>query len=72
MSELVDYNRCQFQDCRKKIKLGQQTKCKCLLFFCLSHRYSDEHNCTYDYRAEKMKKIERDNPKIIPEKITKI
>jgi hypothetical protein len=44
--------RCNFEGCKKKLNLVQQTVglCKCNKMFCPIHRLN--HNCTYDYKGE--------------------
>jgi hypothetical protein len=45
-------NRCCFEGCRKKLTLTQQTmKCRCNMCFCSKHFPSEEHHCTFDYKA---------------------
>ncbi len=63
---------CAMKDCKKKIRLGQETSCKCGLLFCLTHRYADQHRCTFDYRQEQQNKIKKENPEVIADKIRKI
>ncbi|KAI4898844.1 hypothetical protein NFI96_007566 [Prochilodus magdalenae] len=46
--------------------------CRCGNLFCGIHRYSDVHNCTFDYRAEAAAKIRKENPVVAGEKIQKI
>ncbi|XP_062924808.1 AN1-type zinc finger protein 5-like isoform X2 [Mobula hypostoma] len=62
-------NRC-FQ-CRKKVGLAG-FDCRCGNLFCGIHRYSDKHNCPYDYKAEAAMKIRKENPVIVAEKIQRI
>ncbi|XP_048384215.1 AN1-type zinc finger protein 5-like [Stegostoma tigrinum] len=62
-------NRC-FQ-CRKKVGLTG-FDCRCGNLFCGLHRYSDKHNCPYDYKAEAAMKIRKENPIIVAEKIQRI
>ncbi|XP_072925919.1 AN1-type zinc finger protein 5-like isoform X2 [Hemitrygon akajei] len=62
-------NRC-FQ-CRKKVGLAG-FDCRCGNLFCAIHRYSDKHNCPYDYKAEAAMKIRKENPVIVAEKIQRI
>ncbi|XP_058507992.1 AN1-type zinc finger protein 6-like [Solea solea] len=57
--------------CRKKVGLTG-FDCRCGHIFCSLHRYSDEHNCTFDYRAEGAERIRRENPKVTGEKIRKL
>lgn len=47
-------------------------ECRCGNVFCGLHRYSDKHDCTFDYKAEGRAKITKDNPVILAEKIQKI
>ena len=48
--------RCQFEGC--KIKLGLVPfSCRCSKDFCIEHRGSDAHNCTFDYKAEHKKEL---------------
>ncbi|XP_078251324.1 AN1-type zinc finger protein 5-like isoform X2 [Rhinoraja longicauda] len=46
--------------------------CRCGNMFCALHRYSDKHNCPYDYKAEAAMKIRKENPIIVAEKIQRI
>merc|ERR1712100_154051 len=54
--------------CGKKLKLMNDFSCRCGEIFCAAHRFHDQHDCTYDFRAEAIKKIEKDNPKVVHEK----
>ncbi|KAH7442208.1 hypothetical protein KP509_03G076800 [Ceratopteris richardii] len=47
-------------------------KCRCGNIFCSVHRYSEEHNCTFDYKAKAKKEIAANNQVIKPTKIHKI
>jgi len=46
--------------------------CRCGGNFCSSHRYANEHNCTFDYREHGAEEIRKNNPQVIGEKVTKI
>lgn len=62
-------NRCNI--CRKKVGLtGFQ--CRCGGLFCSLHRYSNEHNCTFDYKQLGAQEIRKNNPLVVGEKIKKI
>lgn len=41
--------RCMKEGCKKKIKFIYY-KCRCNNYYCLTHRASEEHDCTYDYK----------------------
>ncbi|KAL1007487.1 hypothetical protein UPYG_G00087460 [Umbra pygmaea] len=62
-------NRCFA--CRKKLGLTG-FDCRCGNVFCGMHRYSDIHNCTFDYKADAAEKIRKANPVVVGEKIQKI
>lgn len=46
--------------------------CRCGNLFCGLHRYSDKHNCPYDYRTEAADKIRKENPVVVADKIQRI
>ena len=59
-------NRCS----QCKIRVGfLGFDCKCGNLFCGAHRYSDKHECTYDYRTEERKKLETSNPVVCAAKL---
>ncbi|XP_048039741.1 AN1-type zinc finger protein 6 isoform X7 [Megalobrama amblycephala] len=62
-------NRCF--TCRKKVGLTG-FDCRCGQLFCSIHRYSDVHNCSFDYKADAAEKIRKENPLVVGEKIKKI
>ena len=62
-------NRCF--TCNKKIGLTGFT-CRCGYIFCSEHRYSDKHECTFDYKLAGREGIAKANPKVVASKINKI
>ncbi|XP_042796740.1 AN1-type zinc finger protein 6 isoform X3 [Panthera uncia] len=62
-------NRCFM--CRKKVGLTG-FECRCGHVYCGVHRYSDVHNCSYNYKADAAEKIRKENPVVVGEKIQKI
>ncbi|KAM4527628.1 AN1-type zinc finger protein 5-like isoform 2-T2 [Odontesthes bonariensis] len=62
-------NRCSM--CRKKLGLTG-FDCRCGNLFCGIHRYSDKHNCPYDYKSEAAAKIRKENPMVVADKIQRI
>ena len=62
-------NRCAL--CKKKVGLTGFT-CRCGGLFCGIHRYSDKHDCNFDYKAMGEKEISEANPVIVAQKINKI
>ncbi|GMH08184.1 hypothetical protein Nepgr_010024 [Nepenthes gracilis] len=57
--------------CRKRVVL-MGFSCKCGNLFCAAHRYSDKHNCPFDYRAAAQDALARANPVVKAEKLDKI
>ncbi|KAI8527035.1 hypothetical protein RHMOL_Rhmol12G0045300 [Rhododendron molle] len=58
-------NRCS--GCWRKVGLTK-FRCRCGDLFCSEHRYSDRHDCSYDYKAAGREAIERENPVVRPAK----
>ena len=48
--------RCAHEGCRRKLGLVPFT-CRCTKDFCVEHRGSDAHGCTYDYKADHKKEL---------------
>ncbi|KAL6514971.1 Zinc finger A20 and AN1 domain-containing stress-associated protein 8 [Orobanche gracilis] len=57
--------------CRKRVGLTGFT-CRCGSVFCAVHRYSDKHECTFDYRTVGQEAIAKANPVVKAEKLDKI
>ncbi|KAM8874456.1 AN1-type zinc finger protein 5 isoform 2-T4 [Spinachia spinachia] len=62
-------NRCF--SCRKKVGLTG-FDCRCGNLFCAIHRYSDKHDCPFDYRSAAAARIRKENPIVVAEKIQKL
>ncbi|KAK6162942.1 hypothetical protein DH2020_002783 [Rehmannia glutinosa] len=62
-------NRCS--GCRRKVGLTG-FRCRCGELFCADHRYSDRHECSYDYKSAGREAIARENPVVKAAKIIKI
>jgi len=62
-------NRCFV--CKKKLGLTGFS-CRCGQLFCGIHRYTDKHECTFDYKAMGEKEISEANPVIVAQKLNKI
>ncbi|KAK9698670.1 hypothetical protein RND81_08G122300 [Saponaria officinalis] len=62
-------NRCS--SCNKKVgMLGFE--CRCGSTFCGSHRYPEEHKCTFDFMEIGKKAIAKANPVIKADKVDRI
>ncbi|KAG1364240.1 putative Zinc finger A20 and AN1 domain-containing stress-associated protein 8 [Cocos nucifera] len=62
-------NRCNA--CRKRVGL-MGFSCRCGNLFCAVHRYSDKHDCPFDYRTAARDAIAKANPVVKAEKLDKI
>ncbi|XP_012251609.1 AN1-type zinc finger protein 6 [Athalia rosae] len=62
-------NRCVL--CRKKVGLTG-FECRCGGLYCSVHRYSDKHDCKFDYKEMGAQEIRRNNPVVVGEKVQKI
>ncbi|KAE9585299.1 putative transcription regulator A20-like family [Lupinus albus] len=57
--------------CKKRVGLTGFS-CKCGNLFCAMHRYSDKHDCQFDYRTVGQDAIAKANPIIKADKLEKI
>ncbi|KAE9585975.1 hypothetical protein Lal_00010265 [Lupinus albus] len=57
--------------CNKRVGLTG-FNCRCGSLFCAAHRYSDKHNCPFDYRTAAQDAIAKANPVVKAEKLDKI
>ncbi|XP_021888929.1 zinc finger A20 and AN1 domain-containing stress-associated protein 5 [Carica papaya] len=62
-------NRCS--GCRRKVGLTG-FRCRCGELFCADHRYSDRHDCNFDYKAAGREAIARENPVVKAAKIVRV
>ncbi|KAJ8472125.1 hypothetical protein OPV22_026468 [Ensete ventricosum] len=62
-------NRCL--SCRKRVGL-MGFRCRCGELFCGEHRYSDRHDCGYDYKTAARAAIARANPVVRAAKIVRV
>jgi len=65
----VQPNRCL--TCRKRVGLTG-FRCKCGSVFCGSHRYPEQHGCTFDYKKVGKEAIAKANPVVKAAKLDKI
>ncbi|KAK9115087.1 hypothetical protein Syun_021884 [Stephania yunnanensis] len=64
-----EVNRCL--TCRRKVGLTG-FRCRCGDLFCSDHRYSDRHDCSFDYKAAGREAIARENPVVRAAKIIRV
>lgn len=58
-------------NCSKKVGL-LGFKCRCDYVFCSTHRYSDKHDCSFDYKTAGKAQLAKANPVVQGSKINKI
>merc|ERR1719436_949471 len=68
MSGKKKKNRCA--NCKKKVGLTGFT-CRCGGLFCSIHRYSDKHECNFDYKEHGAEDIKKNNPVVVAKKVQK-
>ncbi|GMI75755.1 stress associated protein 5 [Hibiscus trionum] len=69
LAEKKSVNRCS--GCRKRVGLTG-FRCRCGELFCSDHRYSDRHDCSYDYKTAAREAIARENPVVKAAKIIRL
>ena len=70
-SEKKKRTRCCFDACKRKVGLTG-FDCRCGGLYCWEHRYSDKHDCKFDYKEHGQDQIRKNNPIVVGEKIQKI
>ncbi|GFP90933.1 zinc finger a20 and an1 domain-containing stress-associated protein 5 [Phtheirospermum japonicum] len=66
-----EVTRCSGSGFRKKVGL-MGFRCRCGYVFCSEHRYSDRHDCSYDYKAAGRELIAKENPVVRASKLLKV
>eukprot|EP00094_Tigriopus_californicus_P006747 TCALIF_06498-PA protein Name:"Similar to SAP5 Zinc finger A20 and AN1 domain-containing stress-associated protein 5 (Arabidopsis thaliana)" AED:0.68 eAED:0.68 QI:0/0/0/0.5/1/1/2/0/376 len=64
--------RCNEAKCRKKLNITNGFSCSCQGLFCAKHRHPELHGCSFDYKTEGRKVLERENPIVVLPKLPKI
>jgi AN1-type zinc finger and ubiquitin domain-containing protein 1 len=64
--------RSRCAECRKRLNITNVYTCRCEKLFCAAHRYSELHNCTFDYKTDGRKILEQTNPLVTAPKLPKI
>lgn len=59
---------CGYGACGKKLGLVNYS-CRCNMSFCQKHRMPEMHKCTFDYKAMGKTLLEKNNEKIVADKI---
>jgi len=58
--------------CTKKLGIATTYQCRCGNKFCAQHRYPETHGCSYDFKTEGRKFLEKNNPVVTAPKLPKI
>ena len=59
--------------CSSKIPIyRRRIVCKCGYVFCAPHSRSDDHNCSFDYKAEYKLLLEKQNNKVVASRCDRI
>lgn len=69
VEQVAQPNRCLV--CRKKVGLTG-FRCKCGTTFCGTHRYPEQHGCTFDFKTMGREAIAKANPVVKADKLEKI
>lgn len=69
--EAVRPKRCQHESCKMKLMLAD-FPCKCKNFYCSQHRYSESHKCTFDYKEQGIKLLEKNLVQVNGSKLNKL
>ncbi|XP_065187965.1 AN1-type zinc finger protein 6-like [Sycon ciliatum] len=63
--------RCELDGCKARVGL-LGFDCRCGLKFCSKHRYSDQHNCSFDYKTDGRSLLEKSHPAVVASKVGKL
>ena len=64
--------RCGHPECKKRLNITNGFPCRCQRVFCAKHRHPELHGCTFDYKEEGRRLLEKANPVITFPKLPKI
>ena len=68
-SAILIKTRCGVNGCKKKLDMMVAT-CKCGYTSCFMHREPTLHNCTFDYKSEGKKDLEKNLIKVEADRMT--
>jgi len=57
----IQKNKKRCWECKKKVGLTA-LECRCGYVFCGSHRFEDQHNCSFDFKTADRVELARRNP----------
>ena len=67
-------SRCAVERCKKKIPVVDRLMCQCHCekHYCITHRFPENHNCTYDFRNSVDKDAVIEKIKCVAPKLTSV
>ena len=68
-STISKVKKMRCDECKCKVTITNSLECKCKQLLCMKHRMFNKHNCSIDYKTNDRKILEKNNPKIISDKI---
>ena len=68
-SDVSKIKKMRCDECKCKVTITNSLECKCGQLLCMKHRMFNKHNCSIDYKTNDRKILEKNNPKIISDKI---
>uniref|UniRef100_A0A182NZD2 AN1-type domain-containing protein n=1 Tax=Anopheles epiroticus TaxID=199890 RepID=A0A182NZD2_9DIPT len=71
-TEQIKSKKLRCAQCNKKLGVIMIMKCHCEKIFCAQHRYAEAHNCSFDFKVEGRKVLEKNNPLVVADKLPKI
>jgi hypothetical protein len=71
-TEQIKSKKLRCAECNKKLGVIMIMKCHCEKIFCAQHRYAEAHNCSFNFKMEGRKILQKDNPQVIAQKLPKI
>jgi hypothetical protein len=69
--EVVKPKRCQHEGCKVKLMLADFA-CRCSGFYCSSHRFSEAHKCSFDYKTQGLDTLTKQMQTVAGTKLNKI
>ena len=63
--------RCQHDGCKVKLMLADFA-CRCSGFYCSSHRFSEAHKCTFDYKSQGLNTLAKEMQAVVGKKVDKL
>lgn len=71
VKESVQTNKTRCWTCKRKVGITG-IECRCKFVFCGKHRYPDEHDCSFDFKQQHRRKLEKENQRVEGSKFEKL